>query len=102
MDSLEEKYIKNNSYSFNFKKFRELKKKIKEFIIKKYWEDIVQKIFTNKEIKEAFYKHVLWFSWNTDVFNSWRRKDISEFDLNKTVEDVISDTKHYVMENLYK
>jgi len=92
----------SNEYSFNFRKFKELKKRIEKFLLERYWNDIVQEIFKDKEFKEAFYKNVLWFSGSTDVFNSGRRKDIIEFWQYKTVKDIVDEVKEYVMENLYK
>ena len=89
------------NYTFNFRRFKILKKKIKAYLKEKYGEDILR-ILQNKELKEAFYKHVLGFSGHTDVFNSWRTKDIFEFNLDERVKEVVADTRRYVMENLYK
>jgi len=96
-----ENNIRGNSYSFNFKKFKELKKKVNFFLRDKYWDDIMLK-FQDKEFKEAFYKYILWFSGQTDVFNSWRKKDILEFNLDSKIEKIIWDTKRHIKEILYQ
>jgi len=101
MNKIENSKDINNCGSFNFKRFKVLKKRIRKIMDDKYWEDVTKKILWNKEIKEAFYKFILWFPWYKDVFNSWRKKDISEFKLDKTVEDVIYEVKNYVIDNIY-
>ena len=102
MKAVENSHLNEKDYSFNFRRFREFKKKIRSFMINKYGQDIVSKIFQNKEIKEAFYKFILGFPGYKDVFNSGRTKDIKEFNLDPKIMDIVEDIKKYVMDNLYK
>jgi len=92
-------YFERN-YTFNFRRFKELKKKIKKYLKEKYGENLPE-IFHKKEFREAFYKYVLWFSGSTNVFNS-RRDSIEKFNLTKDVKEIVEDTKRYVMKILYK
>jgi len=95
--------VNENTYSFNFKKFKIFKKRLKSFLKEKYGDNFYAvSRWQDKEFKEAFYKHILWFSWQTDVFNSWRKKDIWEFELDSDTKEIISMTKKHIKEILYK
>jgi adenine C2-methylase RlmN of 23S rRNA A2503 and tRNA A37 len=90
-----------NKYTFNFKRFKKLKKKVKHYLNERYGNNLPE-IFKDKKFKEAFYKYVLWFDWKTDVFNSGRLKNIFEFSIDDDIKSVIEETKSYVMKVLYK
>lgn len=89
-----------NNYSFNFNKFKELKKKLNIYFIEKYWKTINQK-FKDKKIREAIFKYILGFSWNTDLFNSWRKENINDFELPEDIIEIINDLKNYTKKILY-
>jgi hypothetical protein len=47
-----------NNFTFNFKKFKEFKKKLNKFLEEKYNQSLNQ-AFNDKKIKEAVYKYIL-------------------------------------------
>lgn len=97
MHTLKEK----NNYTFNFKEFKKFKKKLNTFSEKKYKKRLYQ-VFNNKKTKEAVYKYILWFDWNTDVFQSWRKENIYDLQLNEDIIKIIYELKEHTKNILYK
>lgn len=81
-----------NSYTFNFKKFKEWKKEFLKRFQEKTWKHF-NETFPNKEEKEALLKALLWFKWETDIFSSGRRKDIRDYDFTPEVIKLIEESK---------
>ncbi len=92
--------INENKFTFNFNKFKILKVKLNNYFQEKYWETINQK-FSDKKIREAIFKHILWFDWNTDLFRSWRKENIEDFNLWEKTIEIISDLKEQTKKILY-
>jgi len=89
-----------NNFTFNFKKFKIFKKKLNDYFKEKYWETINQK-FSDKKIREAVFKYILWFNWNTDLFNSWRTENIEDFNLSDDIIEIIENLKEHTKIILY-
>jgi len=90
-----------NDFTFNFNKFKILKKDLNKYFLEKYWETINQK-FRDKKIREAVFKYILWFEWNTDIFQSWRLNNINDFNLSDETIKIINDLKEHTKLILYK
>ena len=88
-----------NSYTFNFRKFKEWKKEFLKRFQEKTWKQF-NETFPNKEEKEALLKALLWFKWETDIFSSGRKKDIREYEFNPEIIKLIEESKKISIELL--
>ncbi len=81
----------NTVWTFNFRKFKEFKKKLNKELEKKYWKTL-KKLFTNSKEREAIYKYIFWFNEKTDLFNNWNSNSIFEY-ISKDTEYLINEIK---------
>lgn len=91
----------NNKHWFNFKKFKAFKKQLNEYL-KKQYNETLNVLFNDKAIREAVFKYILWFDWETDVFNSWRKDKIWDLALSNKSVNIITELKEHTKEILYK
>lgn len=97
--NLEKGWIKDN-FTFNFSKFKLFKKKLNEYLENKYKQRL-NELFDEKEIREAIFKYILWFDWNSDIFQSWRKHSIDDFQIDNELNIIISELKEQSKNILY-
>jgi hypothetical protein len=91
--------IKDN-FTFNFSKFKLFKKKLNEYLENKY-NTRLNELFGDKEMRESIFKYILWFDWNSDIFQSWRKQNINDFEISNELNNIISELKEQTKTILY-
>ncbi len=95
-----EKINQNNELGFNFTKFRTFKKKLNKYLKEKYWKTL-KELFENKETREAIFKYIFWFEWNTNIFWSWRKENIDDINLDESLIEIIEHIKIHTKKTIY-